>query len=317
MDKNTKRGKQYIFVGGAPRSGTTMLQNILDSHPHIAGLPEFFMTAKILELRGHFHKYINKEMINEICTLESVDDNVASFIENIFDPLIKKYKCKLLSEKTPTTLLVFEGLIELFPDAKYIYIIRDPRAVVSSRFGVKNRMVTKEGKNPYGKNSIRLVISMIKKYLSAGYDVYKKYPEKILPVIYEKLIENPEFETKRICQFLEVKWSKQMMHPKDVKHLGEKAMTSERNVHWYSKEMYNRNPDKKSMNKWKNNLTSSQQIRVVNAFKNYEPLLEFCNYDFSLDHLSGVTKFFGHITSSTRSKAGDLKVWLGCKLIGE
>lgn len=44
-------GKRYILVGGAPRSGTTLLQNILDSHPDIVGGPEFMHLRDFVELR--------------------------------------------------------------------------------------------------------------------------------------------------------------------------------------------------------------------------------------------------------------------------
>ena len=48
---NSDGGSRFIFVGGAPRSGTTLVQNMLDSHPDILGGPEFIHIPDIINLR--------------------------------------------------------------------------------------------------------------------------------------------------------------------------------------------------------------------------------------------------------------------------
>ena len=52
------RGEQFIFVGGAARSGTTLVQNILDSYPYIIGGPEFRNIPSIIKLRNELHESI-------------------------------------------------------------------------------------------------------------------------------------------------------------------------------------------------------------------------------------------------------------------
>ena len=50
------RGNKFIFVGGAGRSGTTMVQNVLDSHPDIIGGPQFRNIPDIIDLRKKLHE---------------------------------------------------------------------------------------------------------------------------------------------------------------------------------------------------------------------------------------------------------------------
>ena len=60
------RGKRFVFIGGSPRSGTTLVQNILDSHPVICGGPEFHHLPDIMNLRKALRDSIAKGWIDLI-----------------------------------------------------------------------------------------------------------------------------------------------------------------------------------------------------------------------------------------------------------
>ena len=115
---------------------------------------------------------------------------------------------------------------------------------------------------------------------------YSKRPHRVLTIVYERLVSDPERETKRICEFLGVEWSKQMMYPGRQKHMGEQAICNEV---WYDKRAYNRNPEAKEINKWKQQLSSLQKINIAMAFKDFEELAPF-GYDFSVDRVSPVNR---------------------------
>lgn len=277
-------GNRLIFVGGAPRSGTTLVQNMLDSHPDICGGPEFLHVPEFINLRRNLHRSISIGHIDLFCSYDDVDRHIIALIENLLLPLADKQGCEFLSEKTPENVLVFSDLIELFPDAHFIHVIRDPRAIISSMQQVGRRAKDKGFKPPAFSANISASIAYVRKCFDAGLNASKNAPDKVLTVVYERLVKYPEREIKKICNFLGVEWTKQMMYPGNKKHLGENAITTNSNEIWYDVKTYYRNPDSKSTDKWKSNLKLSHQVRIVTAFKDYEELKQF-RYCFSKDGL--------------------------------
>jgi len=303
----TNRGKNFIFVGGVPRSGTTLVQNILDSHTDIFGLPEFFFLPEVIRVRDKMHFDIDHGMTDVICSKSDVDNYLCTFIENFLFPMIKKYKCGLLSEKTPHNVLVFPNLAELLPAARFIHVVRDPRAVISYLFEVRKRSQKKEKKYPGHMAGVRDAIKFNCKCLQKGFEASAKHPDKILTVVYEKLVKDPEFETKKICQFLNIPWQESMMYPGRLTHLGEGAITSAHNSAYYTKEMFNRNPETGSLEKWKELLTSDEQIRIARAFEGDQNLSKL-GYDFSLSYLPAVERLKGECVANFRGTIGDIKL---------
>jgi hypothetical protein len=282
MIKNEK--SRLIFVGGPPRSGTTLVQNILDSHPEILGGPEFLHLPGIVKLRRAIHKSIMCKYINIICTRDEVDSYLTSFVSNLFLRLADQNECKLYSEKTPENVLIFSELIELFPEAYFIQVIRDPRAIVSSLQQVGKRAKEKNIQHANFTANISSSISYVRQCFDAGFSVAKNGDPRILTIVYEDLIKNPDRETKIICKFLGIEWNESMLFPGEKKHLGESAITSNSGEVWYNAKMYNRNIDHEEVQKWKTKLTLSQQIKVTLAFEDNPDLIK-CGYDFTLNSL--------------------------------
>jgi protein-tyrosine sulfotransferase len=152
-------------------------------------------------------------LIDLICSYDDVDGCICSLIESLLLPLAEKYKCRFLSEKTPNNVLIFPELINLFPGALFIYVVRDPRAVIASMRQVGKRAKKVGWKTQDYTQSVLAAISYINQCLNAGFTSYKIAPERVLAVAYERLVSDPEVETKKICKFLKIDWSKQMLYP--------------------------------------------------------------------------------------------------------
>jgi len=292
---NSGGASRFIFVGGSPRSGTTLIQNMLDSHPDIIGGPEFIHIPDIIDLREKLHHSISIEWIDLICSYDDVDNCIRSLIENLLLPFADKYGGKLLSEKTPQNVLVFSELISLFPEARFIHVVRDPRAIVASMLQAGVRAKDKEIKTAEFTSNLNAAINYTKRSLKSGFDAYKIAPDKVVNVVYENLVTNPKSETIKICQFLKIQWSSQMLHSGRLKHLGEKAITSKSDEIWYDSKAYKRDPEVHHIDKWKTLLTSMQQATVAMSFKDNEDLTRL-GYDFSINSLNKAYYFIFHLT---------------------
>ena len=183
-------GARFIFVGGAARSGTTLVQNMLDSHPDICGAPEFHHIADIVQLRKKLYSSIDQELIDLVCSYDDVDSCICALIEGLLLPLAEKYGCRLLSEKTPNNVLIFPELINLFPEAHFIYVVRDPRAVIASMLQVGKRAKKVGWKTQDYTQSVFAAISYINQCLKAGFASYKIAPKRVLAVVYERLVSD-------------------------------------------------------------------------------------------------------------------------------
>ena len=273
------RGERFVFVGGAPRSGTTLVQNMLDSHPDICGAPEFHHVPDIISLRKKMHVSIDRKFIDLICSYDDVDSHIGSLIEAILHPLADRQGCRLLSEKTPNNVLVFPELMKLFPAARFIHVVRDPRAIIASMLQVGKRAKQKDWQTQEFTHSVGAAVEYVRRCQQTGFTSFELAPERVYELKYERVVADPENETRRICRFLGIEWSSRMLHPKDVKHLGEQAVT---NDVWYSTQSYNRDPEPDGVDRWKSQLTYVQQNIITTAFLDNKGLTR-CGYAFSSD----------------------------------
>jgi protein-tyrosine sulfotransferase len=270
---------------------------MLDSHPEICGGPEFMHIPDIIGLRKKMHKSIALNWITPFCSYEDVDEQISSLMERLLLPLAEKHGCKLLSEKTPGNVLVFCDLINLFPESRCINVVRDPRAIIASMLQVGTRAKEKGVQTaPYTTN-LKLAANHTKKCLEAGFKAQSLAPEKVFTVVYERLVQNPESETKRICEFLGVEWCAQMTRPASSKHPGERAITTHSGEIWYDPETYNRDPETIHIDKWKDLFTPGQKIAIARYFRNNEDLATL-GYDFHIGDLSRTRYIYGSTCNS-------------------
>jgi Flp pilus assembly protein TadD len=111
------------FLGGHPRSGTTLLEQILDAHPGVAALDE--PTAFLEVLQPEFHKS---------GALSSARVNVLRrhYVQALRDDLGTDAAGKVLIDKNPSPTARLPLWLRIFPELRVIIALRDPRDVVLS-----------------------------------------------------------------------------------------------------------------------------------------------------------------------------------------
>ena len=137
---------KFVFIGGVPRSGTTMLQKILGNHPQISAGPEFDNIPVIMDLFKKMKSGIKSGRQEVYYNQEFLKQNFNLFIESLFKNRITN-ETVYISEKTPSNALVFKELLDINTNNKLVFIVRDPRGIAASMKEVCQKAKKKQYKN--------------------------------------------------------------------------------------------------------------------------------------------------------------------------
>ncbi|XP_023214977.1 protein-tyrosine sulfotransferase 2-like [Centruroides sculpturatus] len=261
------RNMQLIFIGGMPRSGTTLLRVLLDAHPDIRCGEETRVIPRLLSIKQQWLKApIEYKRLQEAgITGEVLDNAVAAFILEIIarhgEPAPR------LCNKDPFTLRSAVYLNSLFPRAKYILLIRDGRAVVHS---IITRKVTITG---FDLTDYRQCLKKWNVAMQAMYYQCQQLGPKICyPVYYEQLVLHPKQGMEKILEFLEVPWNDSVLHHEDLvdKPGGISLSKLERSTDQVIKPI-----NLEALSKWVGNIPED----VVRDMANIAPMLAVLGYD--------------------------------------
>ena len=187
-----------IFILGLPRSGTSLVEQIITSHSEVFGGGELPILSNIIK------KYFIK---NENFFPENFEENfeknkLSDKLRNEYKDYVNffKFKEKYITDKAPLNFRWIGFIKLLFPNAKIIHCKRDPKNNCLSMF--KNLF---EG----GLNFTYDQEDLVKYY--QNYEVLmkfwnEKYPGEIFNISYEKLISDNEEEIKRLIKYCELDW---------------------------------------------------------------------------------------------------------------
>ncbi|KRX70655.1 Protein-tyrosine sulfotransferase A, partial [Trichinella sp. T6] len=196
-----------IFIGGFPRSGTTLIRAMLDAHPDIRCGEETRLLPRILGMRAHWknEKVEWRRLIEAGVDDEVIDAAVSAFIMEVIvrhGPLAPR-----LCDKDPFLMKFAVYLSELFPNAKFVFMIRDGRAAVHSMI---TRRVTIGG---FDLTDIRQCLSKWSLSVAQMYnECYNIGARRCFPMYYEQLVLNPEKWLRELLAFLEVPWSDHVLN---------------------------------------------------------------------------------------------------------
>lgn len=201
------RDMPLIFIGGVPRSGTTLMRAMLDAHPDVRCGQETRVIPRILQLRSHWLKSEKESLrLQEAgITKEVMNSAIAQFCLEI----IAKHgePAPRLCNKDPLTLKMGTYVIELFPNAKFLFMVRDGRATVHS---IISRKVTITG---FDLTNYRQCMTKWNHAIEVMHNQCKEIgKERCMMVYYEQLVLHPEEWMRKILNFLDVPWNDSVLH---------------------------------------------------------------------------------------------------------
>jgi len=221
-----------IFVGGMPRSGTTLMRTMLDAHPDVRCGQETRVIPRVLGLRASWFKSSKERIrLREAGITEDVIN--AAITQFILEVIVKHGKpAPYLCNKDPFTLKSIEYLHKIFPNSRFIFMIRDGRATTHS---IITRKVTISGFNV---KSYRDVVTKWSTAMDVMYQQCLRVGSSVcLMVRYENLVLHPMQETKQIMDFLNIPWNDSMLNHE--KHMNNISLSSvERSTDQVRKALY-------------------------------------------------------------------------------
>src|SRR5262245_18586107 len=136
-------GLKYFFVCGAPKSGTTWLQRLLDAHPQVVCSGEGHFVEEIalpmMRMRNRYNQVLAQaaDVVYEgkPYHLTLGDRDLVAHIRSLITTLMRKrlkLDAKAVGDKTTRYYEFLDHLKILFPDALFLHIVRDPRDVAVS-----------------------------------------------------------------------------------------------------------------------------------------------------------------------------------------
>ncbi|KAK1800876.1 hypothetical protein P4O66_006051 [Electrophorus voltai] len=200
-----------VFVGGVPRSGTTLMRAMLDAHPGIRCGEETRVIPRLLALRHGWKKQGQErsELEEEGVTQEMLDSATLAFLLEVIvrhgDP------APLLCNKDPFTLKSSLYLSNIFPKSKFILMVRDGRASVHSMI---SRRVTIAG---FNLSSYRDCLTKWNNAIEVMlFQCTLVRAKRCLAVHYENLVLQPRTTMEKVLQFLEVPWHEGVLHHEEA-----------------------------------------------------------------------------------------------------
>jgi len=228
-----------IFILGMPRSGTSLIEQIVSNHSEVHGAGELDLLPISVQNSGWQNSDDFEEISNKIRK---------EYLEKISLISKKKY----ITDKLPGNFKRIGFILNAFPESKIIHLQRNPMAICWSNY-----------KSNF--NSIGMGFTLNQEYTAEYYLLYKdlikfweeRYPENIINVNYEVFVENFEDEVKKLFSKLNLNWEKQLFDFHKNKRPVETASFMQVRNKIY----------KKSSDKWKNYkeyLTSMTDILSAN-----------------------------------------------------
>ena len=198
FNKQKNNNAVPIFILGMPRSGTTLVEQIISSHPKVYGGDELYILTS----------YMNKNF-TKISEIVNLNDKIINKISHDYIQYLKRISSNSpkVTDKFPINFK-WIGMIQLmFPKSKIVHCTRNSKDTCLSIF--KNYFVNKKLNFAYD-------LDELVEYYNQYFNLMKYwktiFPNTIIDINYENLILNPEIEIKKLIKSCDLKWDKKCLN---------------------------------------------------------------------------------------------------------
>jgi Sulfotransferase family len=210
-------GSSLVFLISQPRAGSTLLQRVLAGHPQIHSAGEtWLMLPPLYALReagqgAAYNGFLAQRALRLF--LATLPDGPASYreglrcmAEHVYTEAARGAGKPLFLDKTPRYYLVLPELRDVFPEARFVVLLRHPVAVLHS--------ICETWVRPDWLSAIRFAqdIALAPRLLASG---IAELGRAARVVHYERFVAEPEAETRRLCEELGIAFHPPMLRYAD------------------------------------------------------------------------------------------------------
>src|SRR5262245_30877214 len=223
----------YVFLVGCMRSGTTLLQRIVDAHPCLAIVHELWWLGKWYRERIGLtpEGLVNPELFTRLMAFPKFTKKVpigredlegllrsgrpvsfASFMSGVFDWYGKSRGKPLAGDKTPENVRKIRTLHDLWPNARFVHVIRDGRDVALSVRNWKEPVKVLRRSATWEEDPVTTLALLWEWHVRLGREAGRALgPGLYYEIRYEALVARPAEECARLCAFLGVPYDDAML----------------------------------------------------------------------------------------------------------
>ncbi len=179
------------FVLCTVRSGSTLLRVLLDSHSQVCAPQELNLRDLTVAVRDEYAEKSLEEF--------SLDSKQLEYVlwDWVLNRELEESGKQQLASKAPRNVFVADRIVECWPDARFIFLLRNPAAIARSRHALRPQDT--EERN----------IDMVLRYGNALEEARRRHSG--LTVRYEDITADPRAVTQALCRFLGVPWQASML----------------------------------------------------------------------------------------------------------
>ena len=199
-----------VFILGMPRSGTTLVEQILASHSQVFGAGELALLSQSVNAMEWQTSQLTATQLQ--------------FVRNFYQSGLKEIGAAepTVTDKMPANFLSIGFIIAALPEARIVHVKRDARAICWSNY--KHYFSGKFSGFTY---DLQDVCDYYKMYVDLMEFWHQKFPGRIYDLNYEALTERQEDETRKLLDYVGLDWEDQCLEFYDIKRAVQTASVSQ------------------------------------------------------------------------------------------
>lgn len=197
-----------IFVMGCHRSGTSLVRRILNSHRNIACPPETNYLIHFIQMLRDDNSLSG---LSGLVEKENIKNEVAHMAFRLHESFRIANNKTRWADKTPQYVPYFEEIASIAPDdTQFVVVFRNPFDIAYSIYSRGWKL------DDLDKDDLVNACLYTKKIVEKLCEIASR--ESVFSINYERLVKDPEQQTKALCAFLNEPWDDAMIRPWDFDH---------------------------------------------------------------------------------------------------